>query len=247
MEHAMPLLDHFHGQLDDIYTWEAIHGGWAACIVADLNRKLPPNFTAIDRQRFGAELEIDVATFERAFDGDRASGGSGGTALLEAPSYAPPVVRRSIAAGFPDIVEIRVFLRDGGSRLVGAIEIVSPGNKDRPTERQAFVAKCLSYLKDGVSLIIVDVVTTRRANLHDELMKMLDESGESDDLAGVPLYVSAYRPVVRSEQGEIDLWVERLAVGLKLPIMPLRLTGDLFVPVDLESTYQECCRDRRLI
>jgi hypothetical protein len=26
----------------------------------------------------------------------------------------------------------------------------------------------------------------------------------------------------------------------------LRLTGDLFVPVDFEATYQEACRRRRL-
>jgi hypothetical protein len=29
--------------------------------------------------------------------------------------------------------------------------------------------------------------------------------------------------------------------------MPLRLTGDLFVPVDFEATYMEACRRRRLV
>ncbi len=37
------------------------------------------------------------------------------------------------------------------------------------------------------------------------------------------------------------------AVGAPLPVMPLRLTGDLFVPVDFEATYQEACRRRRII
>jgi hypothetical protein len=36
------------------------------------------------------------------------------------------------------------------------------------------------------------------------------------------------------------------AVGDPLPELPLRLTGDLFVPVDFEATYQEACRRRRL-
>ena len=31
-----------------------------------------------------------------------------------------------------------------------------------------------------------------------------------------------------------------------LPLLPLRLTGDLFVPVDFEAAYQEACRRRRL-
>jgi hypothetical protein len=40
--------------------------------------------------------------------------------------------------------------------------------KDRPENRQAFVAKCAGYLREQVSVVVVDVVTTRRANLHQE-------------------------------------------------------------------------------
>ncbi len=55
----------------------------------------------------------------------------------------------------------------------------------------------------------------------------------------------AYRPV-RRKRDQIDLWMHRLAVGSPLPTMPLRLTGNLFVPVDLEAPYTEACRRRRL-
>jgi hypothetical protein len=37
------------------------------------------------------------------------------------------------------------------------------------------------------------------------------------------------------------------AVGDPLPTLPLRLTGDLFVPVEFEAAYQEACRRRRLV
>ena len=60
--------------------------------------------------------------------------------------------------------------------------------------------------------------------------------------AQATLYAVAYRPVVRLEQAEIDIWPATLAVGDPLPELPLRLTGDLFVPVDFEATYQEACR-----
>ena len=40
-------------------------------------------------------------------------------------------------------------------------------------------------------------------------------------------------------------WARPLA-GMPLPLLPLRLTGDLFVPVDFEVSYQEACRRRRL-
>jgi hypothetical protein len=58
--------------------------------------------------------------------------------------------------------------------LVGVIELVSPGNKDRPAERLAFATKCASYLAQGVSLIVMDVVTNRHANLHNDIMRLME-------------------------------------------------------------------------
>jgi hypothetical protein len=60
------------------------------------------------------------------------------------------------------------------------------------------------------------------------------------------LYAVAYRPVLRQDRPEIDFWSAPCAVGAPLPVMPLRLTGDLFVPIDFEAAYQEACRRRRL-
>jgi hypothetical protein len=147
---------------------------------------------------------------------------------------------------FPDTFAVRVFSTAAGLTLVAVIELVSPGNKDRPAERRAFAAKCASYLAQGVSLIVVDVVTSRHANLHDDLMRFLDAAPDRDFPVGVNLYAVAYRPVRRGEREEIDLWLRPLAVGEPLPTLPLRLTGDLFVAVDFEATYQEACRRRRL-
>src|SRR5262249_3912208 len=130
--------------------------------------------------------------------------------------------------------------------LVAAVELVSPSNKDRARERRAFAIKCASYLAQGVSLVIVDVVTNRRANLHNETVRLLEVATDVAFPPDVRLYAVAYRPVRRKQRDQIDLWTHRLALGAPLPTLPLRLTGDLFVPVDLESTYQEACRRRRL-
>ena len=134
----MPLLDHFRGGLDDIYNynWEAIHAAWATRIADSLNQILPANFTAIERQRFGTEIEIDVTTYETV-ELEHASLGNGkATAVLEAPIYAPPVVHKTIAAEFPDIVEVRVFLLRGAADSSGpssssarATRIVLPNGK----------------------------------------------------------------------------------------------------------------------
>jgi hypothetical protein len=166
-------------------------------------------------------------------------------AARAAPAYAPPIPDAAIPAVFPDTFEVRVFHTAAGLTLVAVIELVSPGNKDRPAERTAFAAKCASYLAQGVSLIVVDVVTNRHANLHDDLMRLMN-APDRNFPDGVNLYAVAYRPVRRGERPEIDLWMRRLAVEAPLPTLPLRLTGDLFVPVDFEATYQEACRRRRL-
>jgi hypothetical protein len=149
-------------------------------------------------------------------------------------------------AAFPDTFEVRVFNTTAGLTLVAVIELVSPGNKDRPAERRAFAAKCASYLAQGISLIVVDVVTNRHANLHNDLMRLMEAATDLDFPAEVTLYAVAYRPVRRGEQEAIDLWLRRLEVGAALPTLPLRLTGDLFVAVDFEAAYQEACRRRRL-
>jgi hypothetical protein len=60
------------------------------------------------------------------------------------------------------------------------------------------------------------------------------------------LYAVAYRPVRRQDQAQIDFWPEPCMLGAALPVMPLRLTADLFVPVEFETAYLEACRRRRL-
>ena len=61
------------------------------------------------------------------------------------------------------------------------------------------------------------------------------------------LYAEAYRPVVRDGAVDLDTWAHTLAVGDPLPTLPLRLVGDFFLPVNLDATYQEMCRRRKLV
>ena len=46
-----------------------------------------------------------------------------------------------------DEYEVRVYDVERGRRLVAAVEIVSPANKDRPESRAQFVAKCAALLR----------------------------------------------------------------------------------------------------
>ncbi len=49
------------------------------------------------------------------------------------------------------------------------------------------------------------------------------------------------------DEGEqTDVWLQPLAVGAPLPVLPLALTSELSLPIDLETTYVEACRKLRL-
>lgn len=243
----MPLLDHFHPPLRDRFPWESFHSGWATRLADALNDQwLPSEFIAAEHTHAGAHLEIDVATFEQNANSEVSRPNGATTATLAPKVWVPPPAMRTMPAVFPDSFEVRVLSTTSGLTLVAAIELVSPGNKDRAEERLAFATKCASYLGQGISLIVIDIVTNRRANLHNETMRAMNASEEYFLADDTSLNAVAYRPVLRKDKPEIDLWTERCELGAPLPTMPLRLTGDLFVPVDFEAAYQETCKRRRL-
>jgi hypothetical protein len=242
----MPLLDHFRPPVENRLRWESFHSNWATRIADALNDHwLPQEFFAEEYTHGGSRLEIDVATYEDSSGNGEASPNGSPTATLAPATWAPPEPPRTMPGVFPDSFEVRVFTSFGGVTLVGAIELISPGNKDRPAERRAFAIKCASYLYKGVSVVLIDVVTTRRANLHNEILRVMEAADDWRMPADGELYAVAYRPVLRQERPEIDFWTKPCQLGQPLPTLPLRLTGDTFVPIDFESTYQEARRHRR--
>jgi hypothetical protein len=60
----------------------------------------------------------------------------------------------TLDAEFPEqyAYEVMIFDLERDRRLVAAVAIVSPANKDRPESRQLFVAKCLNLLRQDVYL-----------------------------------------------------------------------------------------------
>ena len=239
----MPLLDHFHPPLSIARHWESLHARWASAIADALNRDwLPGGYYAEEHVHFGSQVEVDVATLEGETG---AAFGGIATATVSARTWAPPAPNMTVPAVFPDSLQVLVFSGESGPTLVGALELVSPGNKDRPEYRRAFASKCASYLQQGIGLIVVDVVTSRQANLHNELVELLEWDKQFLQPAD-PLYAMAYRPVRRTNIDQIDVWSAVLTVGQSLPVLPLALDKGLSIPLDLESTYTDACQRRRL-
>jgi len=242
----MPLLDHFHPPVSERRTWEGFHGLWAAALVEKLNRDVLADEYFADMQvHIGSLVEVDIATLDESRGiGER--GGPAGTATLAAPVWAPPATNLVLPTVFPDEIEVQVFATVTGATLVAAIELVSPGNKDRPETRQAFAAKCVSYLSRGIGLIVVDIVTNRLANLHNALISLLGHGEPFLLTPAAPTYAVAYRPSRQPSGDQIELWPRPLSLGQPLPVLPLALRNTGVVPVDLEETYSEARQRSRL-
>src|SRR5438270_8346769 len=190
----MPLLDHFHPPLLGRRHWEGFHGWWAAALAGSLNDELlPPEYFAEFQVTLSTRIEVDVATFTEE-DGPRAPRGNGAATAVQTRAWSVPTPVAVLPAIFPDDIEVQVFSNEAGPTLVAAIELVSPGNKDRDETRRAFAAKCATYLQRGIGLIVVDIVTERQANLHDELIHVLEQPETFAFPQATPLYAVAYRP-----------------------------------------------------
>jgi len=240
----MPLLDHFHPPVSQQRSWEGFHGLWAAAMVEKLNRDLLADEYYADMQvHIGSAVEVDIATLEGGAPTPRQSGAP--TALLAAPVWTPPKTDLVLPTVFPDEVEVQVFATATGATLVAAIELVSPGNKDRPETRQAFAAKCIAYLTRGIGLVVVDIVTSRLANLHNDIMGLLGR-GDRFLMPAATTYAVAYRPSRQPTGDQIEIWPHALPLGHSLPTLPLALRNAGVVPLDLEESYSEARQRSRL-
>jgi hypothetical protein len=130
-----------------------------------------------------------------------------------------------------------------GRTLVAVIEIVSPSNKGSPDRRLEFVGKCVSLLRQRVSVIIVDIVTSYHFNLYADLLAQL---GERDPTLGddpPATYAVACRWLKpKRKPGVLEAWSHPLFIGQALPVLPLWLSPTLAIKLELEQSYEDTCR-----
>jgi hypothetical protein len=242
----MPLRDHFRPPLDDVRSWEGVHAMWPAVIVQHLSKILPEPFFAEPGVHLGTLYEVDIGTYREL--GPESNGGGTLTGGATTAIYAPPKPTLTLEPRLPhqDVYEVRIYNSDRDRRLVAAIEIVSPSNKDRPETRGTFVSKVAELLKQDVCVSIVDIVSTRHFNLYAELMQWLDSADPALGDDPPPMYAVTARMRYEGQRRPMDTWYHPLAIGQALPELPIWLTATLAISLDLEGSYQDTCRTLRI-
>lgn len=242
----MPLRDHFRSPLDDVRSWDELHGMWPAVMTQYLNRILPEPYFAGPGVHLGSAFEVDIATFQKA-DSDvefEETDQNGSLAVAVAPPKTTYHFEPRLAD--QDVYEVRIYRGQRDRKLVAAIEIVSPSNKDREDHRRKFISKCAQLLTSGVCVSIIDVVSTLEFNLCGELFELIEGEEPRPQLGPEHLYATTMRVRYTTDRKLLDVWYYPVVIGESLPSLPIWLTSKRFVTLELEATYEECCRTLRI-
>jgi hypothetical protein len=220
-------------------TFYDFHLAWIAALRDTLNNGLlPPDYYALAEQIAGP-LGPDVLTLQAVQPNgvnseDSDSTFTGSIAL----ATAAPRVRFTAQSEMDDYVYKRrtlVIRHSSNDRIIALLEIVSPGNKASKNALRVFANKALEALYLGFHLLIVDLhAPTKRdpQGIHGVIWSEIEDDDYTAP-SGKPLTLAAYSagPIKRA-------FVEPVAVGDTLIDMPLFLEPELYVNVNMETTYQ---------
>lgn len=241
-----------------VHNWKSVdanlfhdfHQTWSINIRNVLNGGiLPTGFSALVEQR-AAGLSPDVLALERR-EAREAALDSNGSLLTLAPPKTKHVIETEL-----DILAAqanRIVIRHRLGDVVCIIEIVSPGNKSSRSALRSFVEKSVTFLRNSVNLLVIDLFppTLRDPQgIHKAIWDELEEA-PFELTPEEPLTLASYVAGDLAAGISTKAFIEPVAVGAKLPDMPAFLDRRGHVPVPLESTYQatweSCPSDMRTL
>ncbi|HEX7380153.1 MAG TPA: DUF4058 family protein [Pirellulales bacterium] len=232
-----------------IHNWKRVPAGifhgfhqhWTVEIELALNRGiLPSPYYALIEQASSGRYP-DVVTFQTqppstAVDGNGSSQVQSHEGLLTLAEAPPRVAITAVIEedGYAQKAN-RVVVFNDADEVVAVLEIVSPGNKASLEGFRQFVNKALQFIRAGVHFFFVDLFPPTARDPRGLHAAIWSEMIEYDFHApeGKPLTAASYSCGLTRQA-----FVEALAVGDDLPLMPLFLQADRYVQVPLETTYQ---------
>lgn len=213
------------------------HGAWIVELRNALNAGLlPKDYYALSEQHAGRYVPDLITLHARAAeDLPPLPPATGGLAVADAP---PQVRLRSTLAGSPRMRRRTLAIRHvSGHRLVAMLEIVSSSNKDRAEHVEELAAKIVTALEAGIHVLLVDLWPPGAfdpCGMHGAVREWFDDpDGPYRPPVDEPLTLASY-----CASPPAEVFVEQLAVGRRLPDMPLFFHADRYINVPLEGTYQ---------
>jgi len=227
-------------------TFHAFHNAWITHIQEALNNGiLPEPYYALGEQRAG-DFGPNILTLNS--DRDDASTGESPLPLVDdgqhglvAVASSPPDVHTSQEA----IEDIAFYLErqrsvsirhSSGDKMIAIIEIVSRSNRHSQQTLHDSADKILMSLGQGIHAVVIDPFPRGRHDPHGihgliwERMLAGDYQSEAEKQLTLVSYTASH---------PIKTWIEPYAVGDALRSMPLFLTTGHYVPLPLETTYQQ--------
>jgi hypothetical protein len=215
----------------DAGIYHDFHHEWISETKRALNRGvLPKDYYALAEQIAGG-FGPDVLTLQDSKE-DEASGGP--TTLVRSRPKTTHFAKTP--AEFYRRKKSSIAVRHvSGDRIVAMIEIISPGNKNNAHAFRAFIEKACEMLEHRIHLLLIDPFPPgpRDPNgIHAAIWEMVE-----DDPFQLP--PDRQLTMVSYECGlTTQAYFETIAVGERVPDMPLFLEPGAHVLVPLEATYQ---------
>ena len=237
----MPLYDltqlQFPGD-DSIY--HHFHAAWLISIADALNQSFSEEsgFEAIFEKK-ATLIEADIVTIDTL---ERKLGSKMPEEFvsLELP---PPAVS-FVNPIFPDESK-DITIRTPSGKIISVIELTSPGNKNAAGKVSNYTANALSYLRQGINYLIIDILppTNFVDTFHNLIAELLDDKPLYPP-EGKPFYAISYRVLLK-----FDLVIETYPIwfglGEILPTVPLFLIDELRIALDMEAFKRLPPRHRR--
>jgi hypothetical protein len=224
----MPL----HDWTDD-RGWDSVHQLWINSLLYWLQERLPAGYRAYLASAPAEPGRPDLGV--RAWQPQVPEAAPPSGALVEGPQ---PDFQTVALLTAEQQAAIHVFFQ---GRLIAAIELVSPRNKDRPTAREFYRNRYLGYLWSAVHLLLVDV---HRRPLGYSFVEAMAAEMQCRLPVGLPPHAASWNVGGATPEGGqfLDGWYRALTIGERLPTIPLALTANRSLLIDLDSTYSEAAR-----
>ena len=225
--------------------WEGVHHQWIGELLRWVKPRLPTEYRAYlgSSTPFAVEAgfgrpDVNVHSWRPESSASPSQPADQAPACLDPTEPDSKVAIAEIDPGVSLLIE-----RHG--RLVTAVEVISPRNKDRRTSKTFYLSRYLSYFLGGANLVLIDVLPRPAGfSFADRIAETLNLD---EPPCPTPMAISYRVGEFAAEGGRfLSIWRRPMAAGEPLPGIPLPLTVDLAIPLDLDGTYARAAEDAYL-